>query len=151
MTRDILHACIIISFHAPSFTSKQIYMSKYKKVGVLPIRIIYSVMFRTLALRQRKTAVSVYISSCIPNVRHQFQYIELPFPRKTTSLSFKRIHALLGKNPLFIMWLVFSDRTVYFRRIRFENDPFRFPTAEKNWNCFLWCLHWRLCVPLLSV
>ena len=32
-----------------------IYKSKYKKVGVLPIRIVYSLTFRALAVRQRET------------------------------------------------------------------------------------------------
>ena len=31
------------------------YKSKYKKVGVLPIRKVYSLTFRTLSLRQRET------------------------------------------------------------------------------------------------
>ena len=32
-----------------------IYISKYKKVGELPIRIVYSLTFRASALRQRET------------------------------------------------------------------------------------------------
>ena len=42
-------------------TSKRdmiLYKSKYKKVGVLPIRIVYSLTFRALALRQRETGVT---------------------------------------------------------------------------------------------
>ena len=43
----------------------EIQIEIYKKVGVLPIRIVYSLTFRALALRQRETGYKHVVYSCL--------------------------------------------------------------------------------------